>query len=63
MNKLHCGVQNESQNKQFTVCVSYEEKNNQFTCIKLVIRINGKYELQETINRKFLTKPAKGSEA
>ena len=44
-----CGVQNESQNEQFTVCVSDEEKNNQFTCIKLVIRINGKYELQETI--------------
>jgi len=49
MNKLHCGVQNESQNEQFTVCVSDEEKNNQFTCIKLVIRINDKYELQETI--------------
>jgi len=45
----HCGVQNESQNEQFTVCVSDEEKNNQFTCIKLVIRINDKYELQETI--------------
>ena len=26
MNKLHCGVQNESQNEQFTVCVSDEEK-------------------------------------